>query len=233
MVRIAVFGSFYRGYCLLDALLHGPHRQHFKVVGVATDGVDEPFVSRGRRVWPDPHQPWEERMVAEQALRHRVPVHTGRVKTEAFRRLFRDIWRPHIAIAATFGQRIDAPLFTTPPLGFYDVHPCVQGPWPSPCAGPDPFQALIDDGQDHAVLVLHQVDGGLDTGEIVARSERVPLPPGATAVDMHKLTSPVAAHFAVNELLRLVERTRRAALGRRIERATAAAREPAFADTQR
>lgn len=233
MVRIAVFGSFYRGYCLIDALLHGPHRGHFKLVGVATDDVGESFVSRERRVWQYPHQPWEERMVAEQALRHRLPLHTGRVKTDAFRRLLRETWRPHLCIAATFGQRIDEALYTTPPLGFYNLHPCVQGPWPSPYAGPNPFQALIDDGQDHAVLALHQVDEGFDTGEIVAWSERVPLPPGATVVDMHKLTSPVAAHFAVNEMLRIVERARRAALGRRIERAWSNTLEPAFEETRR
>ncbi|HSX94070.1 MAG TPA: formyltransferase family protein [Hydrogenophaga sp.] len=234
MVRIAVFGSFYRGYCLLDALLHGPHRGQFRVVGVATDDVDQGFVSRERRVWQYPHEPWEARMVAEQAARHGLPLHTGRVKTDAFRRVFREHWCPDLCIAATFGQRIDAPLFNTPPLGFYNLHPCVQGPWPSPYAGPNPFQALIDDGRDHAVVALHHVDDGFDTGEIVAWSERIPLPPGATVVDMHKLSSPVAAHFAVSEMRRIVERARRAALARRRERAAAStAHEPAFVDTQR
>ena len=106
-------------------------------------------------------------MVAEQAARHGLPLHTGRVKTDAFRRVFREHWCPDLCIAATFGQRIDAPLFNTPPLGFYNLHPCVQGPWPSPYAGPNPFQALIDDGRDHAVVALHHVDEGFDTGEIV------------------------------------------------------------------
>ena len=36
MTRIALFGSFYRGYYLLDALLNGAQHHRFEVVGVAT-----------------------------------------------------------------------------------------------------------------------------------------------------------------------------------------------------
>ena len=75
--------------------------------------------------------------------------------------------------------------------------------WPSKYAGPNPFQALRDDGHDHTTAALHRVDSGFDTGELIAMSQRIAMPPNASVVDMHKLTAPVIAKFAVPELARL------------------------------
>lgn len=204
-IRTVLFGSFYRGFCLLDALLSGPQRHRFHVVGVATDDVTQPFISRDRRVWRYPHQPWEETMVEDLALRHGLPVHKERVKTPSFHRLFTQAWRPDLGLSATFGQRFDETLFSHPRLGFYNLHPCIEGPWPSPYAGPNPFQALIDDGQDHCSVALHQVNAGMDTGELIALSPRVPIPPGASVIDMHKLSAPITAHFCINTLLARID----------------------------
>lgn len=200
MIRIALFGSFYRGYYLLDALLHGAHSHRFEVVGVATDDVTQPFVSRQRRVWQYPHEVWEETMVEHLALRKGLPVHKGRVKTPDFYRVMEEDWCPDICVAATFGQRIDARLFKLPPLGFFNVHPCIEGAWPSPYAGPNPFQALINDGHDHTAAALHRVDDGFDTGELIAMSPRIAIPPGVNVVDMHKLSSPLVARFVTEQL---------------------------------
>lgn len=205
MVRIALFGSFYRGYYLLDALLHGAHSRRFEVVGVATDDVTQPFIGRQRRVWQYRHEAWEETMVERLALRKGLRVHKGRVKSPAFYRVMEEDWRPDICVAATFGQRIDARLFNLPPLGFFNVHPCIEGAWPSPYAGPNPFQALIDDGHDHTAVALHRVDDGFDTGELIAMSPRIAIPPGVNVVDMHKLSSPVAARFVVDQLLQHID----------------------------
>ncbi|MFN0184495.1 MAG: formyltransferase family protein [Aquabacterium sp.] len=212
VARIAVFGSFYRGYHVLDELLNGPVRQRFHVVGVATDDVSQPYISSGKRVWQYEHRADEETMVRELAQEHGVPVHEGRVKTDGFRRTFGHDWAPDLCIAATFGQRIDEPLFGFPRLGFFNLHPCIEGEWPSPYAGPNPFQALIADGRRHARVALHRVDAGFDTGELIALSPRIAIPPGATVVDMHKLSSPVAAAFAVATLASLVDAAAAAAL---------------------
>jgi methionyl-tRNA formyltransferase len=79
--------------------------------------------------------------------------------------------------------------------------------WPSKYAGPNPFQALMDDGHDHTKAALHRVDEGFDTGELIALSARVAMPADATVVDMHKITSPVFARFAVGELAKMVKVT--------------------------
>lgn len=87
-IRVAVFGSFYRGYYVLDELLHGPLNDLFSVVGVATDDVTQSFISAGVRVWQYPHRPWEETMVERHAQAHGVPVYKGRVKHDPFYQVF-------------------------------------------------------------------------------------------------------------------------------------------------
>lgn len=203
-VRIAVFGSFYRGFHVLSELLKGPLGARVQVVGVATDDVGAPFISRARRVWAYPHRPEEETMVEQLALAHHVPVFKGRVKTAQFYRLYEQDWRPDICIAATFGQRIDARLFGYPELGFYNLHPCVEDGWPSRYAGPNPFQALLDDESDHAVIAMHQVDDGFDTGKLLSLSGKIYFTPGVSVVDLHKTTSPLAAKFFADELDKLL-----------------------------
>jgi methionyl-tRNA formyltransferase len=200
LVRVAVFGSFHRGFHVLSELLKGPLAQRVRVVGVATDDVGSGFVSRERRVWSYPHCAEEEVMVERLAQSHGLAAYKGRVKTPQFYRLYEDEWRPDLCIGATFGQRIDARLFQVPRLGFYNLHPCIDDGWPSHYAGPNPFQALLDNGSDHVVIAMHEVDEGFDTGRLRALSEKIYVPPGATVVDLHKLTSPLAAKFFAREL---------------------------------
>lgn len=204
LVRVAVFGSFHRGFHVLSELLKGPMAQRVRVVGVATDDVDSGHVSRGRRVWAYPHSLAEETMVEQLALSHGIVPYKGRVKTDEFFHLFDRQWKPDLCITATFGQRIDARLFGWPRLGFYNLHPCIDDGWPSHYAGPNPFQALLDNGSDHVVIAMHQIDEGFDTGPLLALSEKIYVPYGATVVDLHKLTSPLAAKFFARELAKML-----------------------------
>ena len=205
-VRVAVFGSFYRGFYVLAELLHGRHREKFQVVGVATDDVSQPFISGAKRVWQYPHRTDEETMVEDLAARHAIPAWKGRVKTEDFYALHENTWRPDLCIAATFGQRIDARLYRHPRLGFYNIHPCIPAGWPSRYAGPNPFQAMKDDGRESVVAALHLVDDGFDTGTLIAYSEPVAFPPEASIIDMHKITSPLFARFAIEALVARIGR---------------------------
>jgi len=203
MIRIAVFGSFYRGFYVLDELIYGPHSKRFMVVGVATDDLSQKFVNANRRVWQYDHKPEEETMVERHARDHGLPVYKGRVKDDSFYDMFVDSWKPDICVSCTFGQRIDTRIFDYPRLGFYNLHPCKQGEWPSKYAGPNPFAELIADGHDYTQIALHRVDAGFDTGELMGMSPRIDIPPAATVVDMHKLTSPAVAKYAIGELAAL------------------------------
>ncbi|KRB67897.1 formyltransferase family protein [Noviherbaspirillum sp. Root189] len=203
-VRVAVFGSFYRGFHVLSEMLKGSIATQVQVVGVATDDVSSSFVSRERRVWSYPHTQIEEVMVEQLAVAHHVPIYKGRVKTDEFYDIYENNWRPDVCISATFGQRINARLFQYPPMGFYNLHPCINDGWPSHYAGPNPFQALLKDESDHAVIAMHEVDDGFDTGKLVALSEKIYFPPDASVIDLHKASSPLAAKFFAQELAKLL-----------------------------
>lgn len=204
-MRIAVFGSFHRGYQLLKALLDGPLTEQVEVVGVATDDPSQAYVSPGKRVWQYPHAPAERTMVADLAHSRGIEVYSGRVKCEPFYQRIEQKWRPDLCVMATFGQKIDARLYSWPRLGFFNLHPCRDDAWPSRYVGGNPFQSLIDDGADYCVIAMHQLDDDFDTGPLRAFSERIPIPPDADVVDLHRLSSPLAARFALDEIKKLLE----------------------------
>lgn len=205
-VRVVVFGSFYRGYYVLHELLHGDASLLVEVVGVATDDAAQAFVSPGKRVWQYPHVPAERTMVPSLAAAHGIEVYSGRVKTPEFYALMNERWKPDLCIMATFGQKINAELFDAPRLGFYNLHPCIDDGWPSHYVGGNPFQALLDTHKSYTVIAMHRVDGGFDTGELIAYSERVAIPPHVGVVDLHKITSPVAGRLAAAQISQIIAR---------------------------
>ena len=48
------------------------------------------------------------------------------------------------------------------------------------------------------VIRMHEVDDGFDTGRVVATSEPVYIPEGATVQDLHKMSAPIAALLVRN-----------------------------------
>jgi methionyl-tRNA formyltransferase len=207
-VRVVVFGSFYRGYYVLHELLNGELSQRVEVVGVATDDATQAFVSPGKRVWQYPHTPGERTMVQSLAVSHGIEVHSGRVKTAEFYALMQNRWKPDLCIMATFGQKISSELFEAPKLGFYNLHPCIDDAWPSQYVGGNPFQALLDTHKKYTVIAMHRVDNGFDTGELIAYSERVPIPPHVGVVDLHKITSPSAGRLAATQIGKIIDSVR-------------------------
>lgn len=199
-MNVVLFGSFYRGFFILNELLFGPLRDRVRVVGVATDDPTAPFVSAHKRVWQYPHTRQEETLVADLARKHDIPVYTGRVKDADFYGIYEHQWQPDLCLMATFGQRIDARLFTRPTRGFYNFHPSDNGAWPSCYAGGNPFSAMAEQGEPCCVMSLHEVDELIDHGRRVAVSDPIWIPPGASVVDMHKISSPMAALLLRREL---------------------------------
>ena len=208
--RVAVFGSYYRGFYLLNELIHGSLSEHVTVVGVATDDPEASFVSAARRVWQYPHQPYERRMVADLARERGLEPFVGKVNEQAFHQIFEDTWQPDLCVMGTFGQRIGKKLIEAPSLGFYNLHPCIDDAWPSKYLGGNPFEALIRDGQRYSCVVFHGIDEGFDTGPFIARTGRIALPSQTTVTDMHKITSYAAAQLACREIGKIIQTNRRA-----------------------
>jgi methionyl-tRNA formyltransferase len=205
-IRIAVFGSFYRGYYVLSELLTGILSSKVTVVGVATDDPNQTFINTKKRVWQYPHTQDEINMVAALAHAADLEVYTNRVKTADFYQTMQERWKPDLCIMATFGQKINAHLFNIPALGFYNLHPCIDDAWPSHYVGNNPFQELLKDKKPYTQIAMHRVDDGFDTGELIAYSEKIHIPAHASVVDLHKITSHSAAQLAVREIEKIIDR---------------------------
>jgi methionyl-tRNA formyltransferase len=208
--RVALFGSFYRGFYLLNELLLGRLSEQVTVVGVATDDPDGSHVSAQRRVWQYPHTPYEKHMVAELAREHALAPYGGKVNSPEFYEIFEGDWKPDLCVMGTFGQRIGKRLIDAPTLGFYNLHPCIDDAWPSKYIGGNPFEALMQDGHRYCCVVLHGIDEGFDTGPFVARTDRIALPSQTTVTDMHKISSFAAAQLASQEIGKIILANRRA-----------------------
>ena len=208
--RIALFGSFYRGFYLLNELLLGRLSEQATVVGVATDDPDSTFVSAERRVCQYPHPGYEKQMVVELAREHALEPYIGKVNSSEFHEIFESVWKPDLCVMGTFGQRIGKRLIDTPALGFYNLHPCIDDAWPSKYIGGNPFDALMQDGQRYSCVVFHGIDEGFDTGPFVARTDRIALPSQTTVTDMHKISAFAAAQLASQEISKIILANRRA-----------------------
>ncbi len=211
-VRIALFGSFYRGFYMLNELLFGEISKSVEVVGVATDDPRNSFVSPQKRVWQYPHSEYERNMVEILATRHGLPVYKQRVNESPFHEMIENEWKPELCVMSTFGQRIRKRLIHYPALGFYNLHPCLDDSWPSKYVGGNPFDAMKRDQMPYIRVAFHAIDENFDTGPLIAMGEKIAIPDETTVVDMHKITSVSAARLAADELLKIIERgTRRSA----------------------
>jgi len=192
-LRIAIFGSFYRGHAVLDELTNGPLSKLIKIVGIVTDDPARSFVNAKNRVWQYGYNSYEAHLLDSSANSINCQVYKEKVKKDNFYRLYEDLWKPDLCIMATFGQRINSRLYNFPKLGFVNFHPSDDTIWPSKYAGPNPFSEMISDGLKECILALHEVDSTFDTGRLLMKSDRIPIPPGVTAKDMHKISSSYAS----------------------------------------
>lgn len=194
--KVAIFGSFYRGYYVIKEILK---EDNLQIVGIATDNPSESYVSPSKRVWQYPHTIEEENLTKNLAKTHNIPLYNKQVKTEEFYNIYENKWKPDICIMATFGQLINEKLFKYPKYGFYNLHPCSNEPWPN-YPGPNPFNELIKDKKTEAVIAMHKVNKKFDDGELIELSEPFQIPKAATVIEMHKISSPIAAKLALKNI---------------------------------
>lgn len=187
-IRVAVFGSFYGGFHVLQELLGPDLNDIVQVVGVATDDPRQPFVHPDVRLWKYPHTRAEELLVSLLARAHGLPLYDGNIKQPSFQQAFFQDWCPDLCLMATFGQKIPRRLFSYPPIGFYNFHHSDRT-WPS-YPGPDPIAAMVRDGKKEVVITMHTVTDVLDGGDSVAQSHSIPIPANANAAIVHRITWP-------------------------------------------
>jgi len=79
-------------------------------------------------------------------------------------------YQPAIGFVFTCSYKIPAGIYTLPQKGFFNIHP---GPLPA-YRGPDPIFRQIKNREPYAVISIHQLDDGWDTGP-VAIVNKLPL----------------------------------------------------------
>jgi hypothetical protein len=200
-LRVVLFASFEFGHMALAAVKayarHFPERA--QLVGLVTDDPVNQTARIGlkKRVWKFMDRDEivaAETGIVELALRDGVPVYTGEIKTDGFRRLL-DSWQPDVIISCVFGQVIDAWIIRRPAYGTYNFHPSDLAHGFG--AGPAPAQDLAERGATSTVWTIHQVSEAMDAGPIVAVSpsinvlSREGVLPANPLVLYDKLTEPV------------------------------------------
>jgi methionyl-tRNA formyltransferase len=192
-LRIAIFGSFYRGEQLIRAVqaFQQEHPGLIELCGIATDDPFHKRTSPDTRVWQYcTHAQKLERVETIERLANEagVPFWNGSVKGPGFAQLFQQ-WNPDIVYMGTFGQRLPPHIFNQPKHGILNFHPAVDHrPWPNYVGG-DPFRHMLAAGERHGAMALHAVNEKFDDGPLVAFSANYRILPGDTVVSLHQRTS--------------------------------------------
>ena len=151
------------------------HPERVNLVGLVTDDpVDaDARIGLKKRVWKffDDEQRLElETAAVEAALGFGVPVYTGEIKVDWFRRRAAE-WRPAAILVCVFGQVIDAPIIRLPPYGIYNFHPSDLAHHHG--AGLAPYDDLVERGVVTTVWSAHHVSEEVDAGRVVGQSPPV------------------------------------------------------------
>jgi methionyl-tRNA formyltransferase len=174
-LRVAVFGSFWRGVRMTDYLrsMERNGAGAVEIVGVATDEAMDvrARISRAKRFWQylSPAEAAQQLLqILSANLREGIPAYTGTVKCAGFAEDVLPRWDPQVILMGTFGQRVDEAVFGYPEFGMYNFHSgdLTLGKY----SGADPFTAMITEGESTMCVTMHEVDEGMDSGRIIWRS---------------------------------------------------------------
>lgn len=138
--------------------------------------------------------------VKEAALRHGIPVlQPQRLRNpEAVAELAE--YKPDMIVTAAYGQILPKSVLDMPSLGCLNVHGSLLPAY----RGGAPIQRSIINGESVTGITLMYMAEGLDTGDMIARTE-VPIEDDDTAGTMFEKLSQAGAELLRSELPRLVK----------------------------
>ena len=184
-MRIAFFGTPAFAVPTLAALIEAGH----DVAAVYTR-APKPAGRRGLALTPSPVQAFADA--------HDLPVRTPRTlrapdEADALAAL-----GVAIGIVVGYGMILPPAILAGPAHGCLNLHPSLLPRW----RGAAPIQRPIMAGDTETAAAIMRMEEGLDTGP-VCLEERVPIPPDATAGDMHDVLAASGARLMVEALRRL------------------------------
>lgn len=150
----------------LDALQHSRH----EVIAVYTQ-PDRP-AGRGRKLRESP--------VKQRALENNIPVHQPvTLKNGKEQSLLANL-QPDLMVVVAYGLLLPEAVLSTPKYGCINIHASLLPRW----RGAAPIQRSILSGDKETGITIMQMDKGLDTGDILAKTP-CPIGPDDTAQTLH------------------------------------------------
>ena len=150
----------------------------------------KPAGRRGLELTPSP--------IEREARKLGLSVETpGSLKNEEALAKF-DSYEAEAAVVVAYGLLLPKSILDAPPLGCFNIHPSLLPRW----RGAAPINRPIMAGDEATGVTIMKMDEGLDTGDI-AMVERVPIPPDATAGDMHAILARAGADLMARALAAL------------------------------
>src|SRR5215210_1876678 len=100
-----------------------------------------------------------------------------------------------VGVVVAYGLILPKHILAAVPLGCFNLHGSLLPRW----RGAAPINRAVMAGDNETGVMVMRMEEGLDTGP-VAMSERVPIPPDATAGELHERLSLVGADLMVRAL---------------------------------
>lgn len=168
----------------IDALIEAGHD-----IAAVFSQPDKPK-GRGYTLTPPP--------VKVKALEHNIPVYqpAGMKDGEALK-IFEDI-QPDVAVVIAYGKILPKEILDTPKYGCINVHASLLPKY----RGAAPIQWSVIDGEAVTGVTTQQMDVGLDTGDMLMKTE-TPIGPDETAGELHDRLSEMSAKLIVDTLAAL------------------------------
>ncbi len=181
-MRLAFLGTPAFALPTLDAILEAGH----EVVAVYTR-APKPAGRRGLALTPSP--------VHALAQVRGLPVRTPKTLRDPQEQAAFAALGLEVAVVVGYGLILPPPILAAPHARCLNLHPSILPRW----RGAAPIQRPIMAGDDETAAAIMMMEEGLDTGP-VALERRVPIPPDATAGDMHDTLAALGATLMVEAL---------------------------------
>ena len=157
----------------------------YEVAAVVTQ-PDKPK-GRGKALMPTP--------VKEEALKHGIPVYQPeKVREPGFVEKLREL-KPDLIVVAAFGQIIPESVLNMPKFGCINIHASLLPKY----RGAAPIQYAVIDGEKESGVTIMKMGKGLDTGDMIARTE-VPLAKDETGGSLFEKLPSAGARLLVETL---------------------------------
>ncbi|MDH5722625.1 MAG: methionyl-tRNA formyltransferase [Alphaproteobacteria bacterium] len=185
-LRIVFMGTPDFAAQTLQALIDSPH----EVIAAYTQPPRPK--GRGNKVQNTP--------VHDLALTHDIPVYIPKsLKGESEQEEFKNL-KADIAIIAAYGLILPKAVLDAPKFGCLNVHASLLPRW----RGASPIQRAIWEGDTKTGITIMQMDEGLDTGDMVSKSE-IEITKDTTASSLHDQLAKLGANLTLSTLETLIE----------------------------